>query len=57
VDEELPGLGHLQLPASSGLGDLHLRAGTVALCIASVEDIAVSTYDFHATHSKINLIM
>jgi hypothetical protein len=33
------------------------RAGVVTLWIASVEDNAASTYDFHATHGKTNMIM
>jgi hypothetical protein len=33
------------------------RAGAAALWIASVEDTTASTYDFHATHGKTNLIM
>jgi hypothetical protein len=33
------------------------RAGVAALWIASVEDTTVLTYDFHATHSKTNVIM
>jgi hypothetical protein len=33
------------------------RTGTAALWITSVEDTAASTYDLHATHSKINIIM
>jgi hypothetical protein len=33
------------------------RAGFAALWIASVEDIAALTYDFHATHGKTNIIM
>jgi hypothetical protein len=33
------------------------RAGAAALWIASVEDTAASTCDFHAIHGKINVIM
>jgi hypothetical protein len=33
------------------------RAGAAALWIASVEDTTASTYDFHATHYKTNIIM
>jgi hypothetical protein len=32
------------------------RVGVSALWIASVEDIAASTYDFHPTHGKTNVI-
>jgi hypothetical protein len=31
------------------------RVGAAVLWITSVEDTIVSTYDFHATHGKINL--
>jgi hypothetical protein len=33
------------------------RVGAVTLRITSIEDTAASTYDFHATHDKTNLIM
>jgi hypothetical protein len=33
------------------------RAGAATLWIASIEDTATSTYDFHATHGKTNVIM
>jgi hypothetical protein len=33
------------------------RIGTATLWIASVEDNAASTYDFHTTHNKTNVIM
>jgi uncharacterized RmlC-like cupin family protein len=33
------------------------RVGVAALWIASVEDTAALTYDFHATHGNTNVIM
>jgi hypothetical protein len=33
------------------------RPDAAALWITSVEDTAASTYDFHTTHGKTNLIM
>jgi hypothetical protein len=33
------------------------RVGFAALWITSVEDTTASTYDFHATHGKTNIIM
>jgi hypothetical protein len=33
------------------------RVGSVALWITSIEDTAASTYDFHVTHGKTNVIM
>jgi hypothetical protein len=42
-------------PPQSGQG--YWRTGAAALWIASIEDTATSTYDFHATHCKTNVIM
>jgi hypothetical protein len=33
------------------------RVGAATLWIASIEDTAASTYDFHATYGKTNVIL
>jgi hypothetical protein len=45
------------LDDADAMGISTWRAGVTALWTASVDDTASSTYDFHATHGKTNLIM
>jgi hypothetical protein len=47
--------GSGELVVADAVGISTWRAGAPTLWITSVEDIAASTYDFHATHSKTSI--